>query len=72
MPSTLLRSKTHRAAFAVLAREEALATLPQIGTALGITPSGASYLMQTARDRINADPALSALIEELRLRIRNC
>ena len=72
LPPDQFRSKRHRAAFAVLAREEALATLGQIGATLEITPSGASYLMQTARDRISSDPALSTLIEELRLRIRNC
>lgn len=72
LPQSLLRSNRHRLAFVLLAREEALATLTEIGRELGITSSGASYLMQNARQRLHGDTSFAELVQELRLRIRNC
>ncbi|HSP34183.1 MAG TPA: hypothetical protein VLU46_07710 [Thermoanaerobaculia bacterium] len=61
-----------RLAFAELARSEARASLRAIGDALGIGTSGARYLLARSKQRREEDVAYATLVEEVRLKIRNC
>ena len=55
-----------RIAYAAIARSETLASLREIGATLGIGPAGAKYLIDQGED-----PRFAALLETLRLKIRN-
>lgn len=61
-----------RLAYAELAHTEALAPLHQIGASLGIKSSGARYLIRRAGELRGCDADFTRLLEEVRLKIRNC
>lgn len=59
-----------RLAYAWLARSEALTSLRDIGTALGVGASGAAYLVQRAKHLRNTDDGFRDLVERVRAAIR--
>jgi putative transposase len=59
-----------RLAYAALARDEALASLRDIGTTLGIGATGARYLVQRAASLQSTDDAFRELVEQVRAAIR--
>jgi hypothetical protein len=60
-----------RIAYAAIARSEAFVSLREIGAALGIGPSGAKYLIDQGQELGKTDLRFAALLEKLRLKIRN-
>ena len=53
-------------AFAILAREEALATLSSIGERLAIGTTGARYLINTGKRRSAIDSGFAQLVKSFR------
>lgn len=60
-----------RLAYALIARSEALASLRAIGATLGIGSTGAKYLIDQGRKMSSDDQRFAALLENIRLKIRN-
>ena len=67
-----LSRRALRLAFALLARDEALMKLGELGDILGVGATGASYLARQATELARRDEGFAVVVEEVRLRIRNC
>jgi hypothetical protein len=65
-------SRGARMAYALLARSEALARLAEIGAALGIGTTGASYLIGRAEGEVRKNERFATMVEEASFAIRNC
>jgi hypothetical protein len=70
MDPTKSRAPAARIAFVELAHSEAQATLGDIGAAVGVGPTGASYLLRRARDAAHTDRDFRKLLECIRLKIK--